>query len=100
MKDVYTFVKNYRTDGGGGSFVLCTSYPVVEYANNTQNFDKPLISIFGRNGKKVNLIIKKNNVNFQDGAHGSTEKLMTGFVTQKEIHKKNAARREIIKAEE
>ena len=84
----------------GWSFVLCTSYPVVEYANNFPNFDKPLISIFGRNGKKLNLIIKKKNANFQDGAHVSTKKLMTGFVTQQEILKKNAARLEIIKAEE
>ena len=102
MADVHKFVKCYRTDGGGGSFVLCASYPVVEYASNSPNFEQPLVSIFGRNRKKVNLIIQKKNVNFQNhgGVDASTKNLTDGFVTQQEIHKQNAARREIIKAEE
>lgn len=101
MVDVHEFVKTYRTDGGGGSFVLCSSYPVVEYATDSPMFRQPLARICGKNCKKFNLIIQKKNVNFQEsGSGGVTNELTTAFATQQEIHKKNAARRESIKAEE
>ena len=100
MVDVHEFVKTYRTDGGGGSFVLCSSYPVVEYATDSPMFRQPLARICGKNCKKFNLIIQKKNVNFQESGTGGSNELTSAFAKQQEIHKKNAARRESIKAEE
>jgi len=58
MREVYEHVKLYRTDGGGGDFVLCSTYPRVVYDPNGDMMEVAVGQLF-EGTEKVNLIIKK-----------------------------------------
>jgi hypothetical protein len=58
MREVYEHVKLYRTDGGGGDFVLCSTYPQVVYDPNGDMMKVAVGQLF-EGTEKVNLIIQK-----------------------------------------
>ena len=99
IQDIYDFVLNFRTDGGRGEFILCTSYPVIEY-KTTEHLALTIKTLCNnpngtKNNKKLNLMIKKSNLTADNGAflNGGDNSNSTAFNEQLKLQQAYSERR-------